>query len=313
MRSRDETVVAEVVDIDLTQLEREEAGVGGAADPAQPVPVDPRIHARRVEVEREQDRKQRRTLLAALSIFIVVGAGWLMVRAPFVDVDHIAVTGVPPGRAAAIVAASGVHRRDPMLFVSAGAVARRVNGVPGIGSAQVSREFPGTIRIHVHQLGVALWARNPSGGVALIGFDGRVQRDAPAPPPGAIELRGLAHVPKPGGRITVVGVTEVMPQFPRAFARRIGAISAKGPNDVRVYLIVGGEVRLGDLGLLRSKGAVAESVLERIACAVSYVDVSSVANPVAMPAPGAHHACACRVRALTMRGASGRVSTRSTG
>jgi len=47
-------------------------------------------------------------------------------------------------------------------------------------------------------------------------------------------------------------------------------------------------VRLGDLGLLHSKGAVAEAVLERIACAVSYVDVSSVANPVALPAPGAH-------------------------
>jgi cell division protein FtsQ len=291
--SRDGTVVAGVdgdVDIDLTQLERDADAVD--ADVVSPralhPPVDPRIHARRVEVEREQDRRRLRTLVAALSVFVLAGTGWLVVRSPFLDVDHIVVEGVPQTRAAAIIAASGVERRDPMLLVSSGAVARRVNRVPGVGSAHVTRDFPGTIRIHVKQLGVALWARNPSGGVVLIGFDGRVQRVAPAPPPNIIELRGLAHVPAPGGRIAVGDVTGVLAQFPLAFAQRIGAVSAASVNDVRVYLVVGGEVRLGDLRLLHSKGAVAESVLERIACAVSYVDVSSVANPVALPAPGAH-------------------------
>jgi cell division protein FtsQ len=286
-RSRDETVVAEVVDIDLTQLERDD-GLDGAPIAASPLAVDPRIHARRIEVEREHDRRRTRLLLAALSLLIVAGGALLVVRSPFLDVDHIVVTGVPQGRAAAIVAASGVHRRDPLLLVSTGAIARRIDQVPGIGSAEVTRDFSGTVRIHVQQLGIALWARKPGGGVVLIGYDGRVQRAAPTPPPNVIELRGLAKVPATGGRIAVGSVTGVMSEFPRNFAQRVGAISASSANDVRVYLVVGGEVRLGDLTLLRSKGTVAESVLERIDCAVTYVDVSSVANPVAMPAPGAH-------------------------
>jgi cell division septal protein FtsQ len=281
--SRDESVEAEIVDLDLAQVERDEA-LGIEPD----LEVDPRIRARRIEVEREQDRRHRRTLLAGLSAFILAGTALLVVRSPFLDVDHIDVTGVPSDRVAAIVAASGVHARDPMLLVSTGTIARRLDRVPGIGSAQVTRDLPGTVHIHVQQLGVALWARHPGGGVALIGYDGRVQRIAPAPPPNVIELRGLAHVPAPGGRVALSAVSGVMQQLPPGFARRIGAISAAGSDDVRVYLIAGGEVRLGDFALLHSKGAVAESVLERVGCAVSYVDVSSVANPVALPAPGAH-------------------------
>ena len=285
--SREDSVEADVVDIDLTQLERE-GGDAVLPRPNRRPPVDPRIRARRIEVAREQGRKRLRVLLAGLSVFVLAGTGFLIVRSPFLDVDHIVVTGVPADRDAAIIAASGVHRRDPLLFVSTAAIARRVDTVPGIGSAQVTRDFSGTVRIHVKQLGVALWARRPNGGVVLIGFDGRVQRAAPTPPPNVVELRGLAKVPAPGGTIAVSAVTGVMAQFPRAFAQRIGAISAASPNDVRVDLIAGGEIRLGDFDLLHSKGAVAEAVLEHMGCAVSYVDVSSVANPVAKPAPGAH-------------------------
>ncbi|HEY5012669.1 MAG TPA: cell division protein FtsQ/DivIB, partial [Acidimicrobiia bacterium] len=122
---------------------------------------------------------------------------------------------------------------------------------------------------------------------ALIGHDGRVQRIAPAPPPGVIELRGLAHVPAPGGSVAVPAVVDVMRQLPPAFAARVGAISAAGTGDVRLYLVVGGEVRLGDLTLLHDKGVAAEAVIERMGCALTYVDVRSIANPVALPVPGA--------------------------
>jgi cell division septal protein FtsQ len=326
--SRDESVVvAEAVDLDVIDLAAEDEHARAevdaidvideppASDPgpalpgddievvAEPVrapresresreprrpPVDPRIRARRIAVAREQGRKRLRVVLVGLSFVILLGTGWLVVRAPFLDVDHVVVTGVPQSRAAAIIAASGVHRRDPMLLLSAGTVEHRVDQVPGVGGAHVARDFPGTVTIHVRQLGVAVWVRNPAGGALVVGFDGRVQRTVPTPPPNTIELRGLAHVPAPGGRIPIPDVTGVLEQFPTTFAQRIGAISAANRDDVRVYLVVGGEVRLGDLRLMHSKGVVAESVLERIDCAVSYVDVSSVANPVAMPAPGAH-------------------------
>jgi cell division septal protein FtsQ len=248
--------------------------------------IDPRIRARRVAVAREQGRRRLRVVMVVLTLFVVFGSAWLVVQSPMLDVDHIVVTGIPPERVAAVIAASGVHRRDPLLLVHTGAVERRVEQVPGIGAVTVTRELPGTLHISASEQGVALWARVP-GGVALIGFDGRVQRIAIAVPPHVIELRGLARVPDPGEKIPHIAVTTVMSQLPPVFAARVGAVSAVSTGDVRLYLVTGGEVRLGDLESVHDKGVVAEAVIERMACALTYVDVRSISNPVALPAPGA--------------------------
>jgi cell division protein FtsQ len=290
----------EVVDdvIDLTTLDDEVADDpiateisvthdGDVHAHATGLTVDPRIRARRIAVEREQGRRRLRVVLVGLSLFVVFGTAWLVVQSPLLDVDHIVVTGIPPERVAAVIAASGVHRHDPLLLVSTRAVERRVEQVPGIGSVRVTRELPGTLRISASEQGAALWARVP-GGVALIGFDGRVQTIALAVPPHVIELRGLARVPEPGRTIPDIAIVNVMAQLPPAFAARVGAISAASAGDVRLSLIAGGEVRFGDLSSVHDKGVVAESVIERMACALTYVDVRSISNPVALPAPGAH-------------------------
>lgn len=254
---------------------------------ADPV-VDPRFHARRVEVARELGQRRLRVVLVVLSLLIVAGTAVLVVRSPFLDVDHIVVTGIPQDRIPAVIAASGVHRRDPMMLVSTSKIAHRVDQVAGIGSVHVTRDYPGTVRITAQEQGVAAWARAPRNQAALIGYDGRVQRLVGVAPLAIVELRGLAHLPAPGGRVAIPDVVNVMHELPAAFAQRVGAISAASGNDVRLYLKVGGEVRLGDFSELHSKGAVAEAVLVRMNCAVLYVDVSAIANPVAMPAPGAH-------------------------
>jgi hypothetical protein len=115
-----------------------------------------------------------------------------------------------------------------------------------------------------------------------------VQRLGSVVPLAIVEVRGLAHVPAPGKRVPIPDVVNVMHELPVAFAQRVGAISAANANDVRLYLRAGGEVRLGDFTELHSKGVVAQTVLERMNCALLYVDVSAVADPVAAPAPGAH-------------------------
>jgi cell division septal protein FtsQ len=268
--SSDEIVPAVVVDTpDVTDAE-----------------VDPRIRARRIAVAREQGRRRLRVVLVGLSLFVLVGSVWLFIESPFVDVDHIVVVGISKDRVAAVIAASGVHRRDPLLLVSTGAVARRIERIPGIGSVHVSRDLPGTLRIAAREQGVALWARVP-GGVALIGHDGRVQRVAAAVPPNVPELRGLKRVPPAGGRVAFPEVVDVSAQLPVPLAARVGAISAASANDVRLYLKLGGEVRLGDFSLVHDKGVAAETVIERMNCTLTYVDVSSISNPVALAAPGA--------------------------
>lgn len=274
--------------IDGDDIEVLEGGDEAAATPApRRPPVDPRIRARRIAVAREQGRRRLRVVLVFLSVIVVAGSAWLVVHSPFLNVDHIVVTGVRGERAATIIAAAGVHRHDPLLLVSTGAVTRRVERVPGVGSVHVSRHYPGTLRISVRELGVALWARAPAGGVVLIGHDGRVQRHAPIPPRNVIELRGVTRVPALGGRVVSAAVVAVRSQLPPALVARVGAISAATVGDVRLYLVTGGEVRFGDLSSLHDKAVAAEAVIERMGCALVYVDVRSLSNPVALPATGA--------------------------
>ena len=85
-----------------------------------PPRVDPRIRARRIAVAREQGRRRLRVVLVLLSLIVVAGTAWLIVHSPFLDVDHIVVAGVPESRVAAVVAASGISRHDPLLLVSTG-------------------------------------------------------------------------------------------------------------------------------------------------------------------------------------------------
>ena len=249
--------------------------------------VDPRIRARRIAVAREQGRRRLRVVLVLLSLIVVAGSAWLIVHSAFLDVDHIVVTGLPEQRVAAVGAAAGVSRHDPLLLVSSGKVAHRVEQVPGIGEVHVSRDFPGTVRISVNQLGVAMWARVPAGGVALVGHDGRVIRYAPTNPPGVVELRGVTRVPAPGGLLVRADIADLGAQLPAAMVARVGAVSALKPSDIRLYLVSGGEVRVGDLSSLHDKAVAAEAVIERMGCALIYVDVRSLSNPVALPAPGA--------------------------
>ena len=102
--------------------------------------IDPRIRARRIAVAREQGRRRLRVVLVVLSLFVLFGTAWLVVQSPLLDVDHIVVTGIPPERVAAVIAASGVHRRDPLLLVSTGAVERSASKrVPGIGIRAFAR------------------------------------------------------------------------------------------------------------------------------------------------------------------------------
>jgi POTRA domain, FtsQ-type len=250
-------------------------------------PVDPRIRARRIAVAREQGRRRLRIVVVLMTLFVVAGTAWLLVQSPILDVDHIVVVGVPQERVAAVIAASGIHRHDPLLLVSTSAVAHRIEHLPGIASVHVSRELPGTVRITAHEQVVALWVRATGNKVALVGYDGRVVGYAAAPPAGVIELRGLRPVPSPGSRIPDPGVVDVEAQLPLSLGGRVGAISARSSTDVRLYLVQGGEVRIGDLSLVHDKGVAALAVINRMGCVLNYVDVRSIANPVALPAPGA--------------------------
>ena len=148
--------------------------------------IDPRIRERRIEVKREAGRKRLRVLLGAIVAFVAVGTVYLTVESPLLDVDHVRVTGVQHLDSATVASAAGVQIGAPLLRVDTGAVAARVERLPWVASATVSRALPGTLRITVTERVPVAWVRRDDAHLALLAADGTAIAYTDAPPTGLV-------------------------------------------------------------------------------------------------------------------------------
>ena len=116
---------------------------------ALPTVIDPRIAARRVEVERTRSRKVRRRFVVVLVVLGLIAGAVGLTRTPLLDVDRIDVEGNDVVSTADVEAATGVGRGDRLTGVDTGKVAARVEALPWVRTASVSREWPATVRVTV--------------------------------------------------------------------------------------------------------------------------------------------------------------------
>jgi cell division protein FtsQ len=304
-------------EVDLVEAERREAlgedvevpagesapaepDAGVAVDPDAPgdaespgrSPIDPRIRERRVAVTRAEGRRRLRILLTAVCVASAIGIAWLVVQSPLLAVDTVNVKGTSPLNQPAVRTAAGVKTGTALLFVDTGSVAKRVEALPWVASAKVSRQMPNDLTITVVERVPVAWVRRPAlrgsphrtlGAVALIDRFGRVVSDAPAPPPGVPEIRGIHQVPARGGRIRPAASASALAQLPAALRAETTALTMHGGQGVLELGAVSGgaqptagEVRLGDLEQMGPKGASALAVLDALASEghrVRYIDV----------------------------------------
>jgi len=244
-----------------------------------------------------------RVALVVLCVPAVVAAGVLVLRSAIFDVDRVKVTGAMHVSGAEVRDVAGVDLGAPLTFVHTAAVEARVERLPWVADATVSRDWPGTLLISVNEHQPVAFIRGAEGMVLLVAEGGAVLGEAGVPPEGAVEITGVRRLPAPGDVLVPSGAAGVVGHLPDALAARVGAIDL-GEAGVSVRLIFGPEVRLGTLDDLAAKGAAAEAVLERLGDAeATYIDVSVPAAPVA----GTEDAGAAE--SLTRGGASGTVST----
>ena len=243
------------------------------------MPIDPRIRERRIEVIREAGRRRLRITLIVASAIVVIGLVYLALRSPLFDVDHIRVVGARRETASEVVAASGVHTGDALVFVNTGAVARRIEKMPWVAHASVHRELPGTLKITVTDYAPAAYLRTPDGKIALVASTGRVIAIVATAPASTVEIRGEKTVPPVGSFVSPPQVAGVMRLLPAALAARVQSIDI-GTVFV-LELRTGGQVRLGTLDDLGQKGVAALAVLNHLgATPFTYIDVSAPQAPV---------------------------------
>jgi cell division protein FtsQ len=221
-----------------------------------------------------------RVLVVIAAVVIAAGVAFLAVDSPILDVDHVRVRGVEQLTADEVRAAAGVHRHDALLFLDTGAIARRVERLPWVEHASVSRQWPGTVRISVTEYQPIAWAHDGNA-VVLFAANGRAIARVRSAPAGATEVRGVRRLPADGEVLSPPDATNVVTQLPPDLARRVAAIDVGG-NGLGLVLAQGGEIRLGNAAGIDAKAAAALGVLQSntVGACFRYLDVSTPDTPV---------------------------------
>lgn len=252
-------------------------------------PIDPRIRERRIEVLRAAGRRRLHVTLVIASLIVVLGLTYLMVHSPFLNVDHIRITGARRETPSAIRRATGVQRGDALLFVNAGAVARRLERLPWVAQATVRRELPGTLAIEVEEYVPTAYMRVGPKQVGLIASTGRLIAYAKAAPLHVAQMVGEQTAPAIGEAISRPGAAGVLERLPPRLRAEVQAIDVSEPNIALVLRRTApagapfrsSQVRIGSLADLADKGPAALAVMDHYGTQpFTYIDVSAPQAPV---------------------------------
>jgi cell division protein FtsQ len=148
----------------------------------------PKIRQRRIEVRRDEGRRRLRRLLVVAAAAAVVLSGLAISRSSLMDVDRVQVTGGRHTSADEIAAASGVRNHQPMVEVDTEGAAERVEALPWVAQAEVTRRWPADVRIQVSERSAVAQVATEDGRWVRIDADGRLLDLGPAPFEGLVRL-----------------------------------------------------------------------------------------------------------------------------
>ena len=230
-----------------------------------------------------------RSLAVGIGLVVFALCAWVAAReTSLFALQTVDVRGATPQIRAEVAGALHEELGTSLLRVGDADLTRRLDALPDVASFTFDRSFPHTLKIVVRGEAPALVVRQVPGKTAyLVSSTGRVLRPLRNP--------SLSHLPR-------LWVTQAIPieagqNLPAkvggsaaaaAIARSLhlaGGVStvSVGPAGLDLTLGNGVQVRLGDVGDLRLKLAIAKRILRVLGgpAATGYVDVSVPERPVA--------------------------------
>jgi cell division protein FtsQ len=136
--------------------------------------MDPRFARRRRTVRENSVQRRFRMILWICAVGVLVGGGAWLVQSPLLEVRDIGVYGAERASVGPILEAAGVEAGAPMLSVHPAKLTAMLEKDPWVKEVRVTRTFPHTIEIEVHERTVAAgvqfddrWMLLSSDGVVL--------------------------------------------------------------------------------------------------------------------------------------------------
>jgi cell division protein FtsQ len=212
---------------------------------------------------------------AVMIVAILAAAAWALLGSSLLTVRSVRVSGTRLVPEAAVLRAAAIRPRIPLIRIDTAQVARQVEQLTEVQSAQVSRDWPNTVVISVRERTPAL-AIAQQGSFELVDEFGVVVRSTASRPwrvpllqsPPAGSLRGSAQV-----RAAVV----VLDELPAPLRGRVTAVNVPAADQVTLDLRGGVTVVWGGTD---KPGAKAAELTILMRTHASYYDVSDPGTAV---------------------------------
>ena len=246
------------------------------------VDIDPRIQERRIEIIRAKGKRRLRMLLMAVLLVLLLLAAVLISKSSLLDVDEVVVVGVDSQLEELTVTVANIPKSKPLLEVDTEAISTRIQKIPSVRDAKVSRSFGGKVTISV-------MLREPSvllsnlGQWFLIDLDGRVLERVPELPPNLEYpiVEGNFDNLKVGEWVPdqALFAIELAANLPPVLLADISFVSLS--EGIELILFGEGKILFGDDQALVSKILAASTILDQVDLAeLIHIDVRTPDKPV---------------------------------
>jgi cell division protein FtsQ len=178
-------------------------------------------------------------------VAIIAGVTWALLGSKFLVVRSITVNGAPDIPRSQVITAAGVRAGTPLIRISTGTVARRVERLTLVESARVIRSWPNAITITIVERTAALAVREPAGWDLVDRF-GVVLKQVQSRPHGLPRLRTSTAPDLLRGNPAVFAAATVGRELPARLAAKVRSIAAPTADTVTLYLRHGRTVVWGD-------------------------------------------------------------------
>jgi len=251
--------------------------------PAAP-PLDPRLRARRIAVRRDEGRRRLKRLLLLVAGAAVVLAAVAVLRSPVLDVDEVAVTGARRLDPDELREVAGIGLGRPLLLADLDGAAERIEALPWVADAQVTRDLPGTVVVSVRER-EAVAVVTGGGRAVLVDAQGRVLAEPTAADGPQVQVVVGDGPPAPG-RSVDRALRSAIELAGRLRENPVGAVTAVRLSPLRLQLVEGGVVDLGDDTDLDAKVEAFRTLYARVdrSC-LSRIDLTVPTHPVVTREP----------------------------
>ena len=242
--------------------------------------MDPRIQSRRIDVMRAKGRRRLRLLLLIIAVLSLGVGGYFLSKSSLFDVDEIVIEGVSTELEGEVREAADINKGKPLLEVDTSSSSKRIEAIPWVREARISRSWGGTITIRVSTREPVAAFLSEEGWV-VVDIEGRVLDKEDELPYDLLPIEE---------EVGSLSIGEWAPEQVIPLIQVAGTISTeltgdvssiKGGNQIELLLFGGGKILFGDSSDIEEKALAAATILSQVdQSSVLHIDVRAPLTPV---------------------------------